>query len=372
MNQKDKNLLKGLSILTGLSLLVLYLGLKIFGDPLRLVGGLVVLYAFCCAAIAAYKAFLLKPVDPKSFGQWAVVTGCTGGLGQEFAHRIAKRGMNLVLVSRSRSKLDALAEELRKTYQIEALVLVFDFAKSTTKDEEAFYDKTLPAFIAAAPVQGDVGLLVNNVGVGDEAPFAVDEISCADVADMVKVNCGAIVNMSRAILPLFKHRKGGAIINVSSGSCAQPSPYLATYASSKAFDLHFSKSCSRELAEHGVAVLGIRPYYIAGTGLYPNAKASLNAPSASKIVEGALAHLGKYEISHAYGVHGVMGYIFGTLFEDPLTGPLIARLAKVAKVNGSMIMLQTKARNRSKAKNPDMWVPVDAKAQERLHVLGLK
>ena len=90
--------------------------------------------------------------------------------------------------------------------------------------------------------------------------------------------------MSKTLLPLFKHRGGGAVINVSSGSCAQPSPYLATYASSKAFDLHFSRSCSREYREFGVHVLGIRPYYISGTGLYPNAKPSMNATAKRDVV----------------------------------------------------------------------------------------
>ena len=230
----------------------------------------------------------------------------------------------------------------------------------------------LPEFLAAAPISGDVGLLINNVGVGDEAPFAVDEIKVADIADMVKVNCGAIVNMSRAVLPLLKHRRKGAVINVSSGSCAQPSPYLATYASSKAFDLHFSKSCSRECREFGVHVLGIRPYYISGTGLYPNAKPSYNAPAKRDVVEGAFAHLGKYEVSHAWWVHSLMGYIFGTVFEDPIFGAVIERLAKRAKLNGSMLMIQKQARERSMAKNDGMWKPIKEQSAVHLGRLGVK
>ena len=189
---------------------------------------------------------------------------------------------------------------------------------------------------------------------------------------MVKVNCGAIVNMSKALLPLFKARRGGCVINVSSGSCAQPSPYLATYASSKAFDLHFSKSCSREYKEFGVKVLGIRPYYISGTGLYPSAKPSLNAPAAMTIVEGAFAHLGKYEVSHAYWVHGLMGWVFGTLFEDPVFAPIISRLAGRAKVNGTMLAIQKSARERSRRseKMAPQWKAVDAAAEEHLRRLG--
>jgi len=357
---------------------LLFLVLTIFGvglrsfdnDVLRLIGFLVCIYGAGRGAVTAYKAFGLKPVDPCKFGSWAIVTGCTGGLGQEFTHRCAAKGLNLVLISRSKAKLETLASEIKKTYGVDAVILVFDFATSSTADEEDFYNKGLPGFLASSPVQSNVALLVNNVGVGDEAPYSVTEITTTDIAGMVKVNCGAIVNMSKSVLPLFKHRKGGCVVNVSSGSCAQPSPYLATYASSKAFDLHFSKSCSREFQEFGVHVLGIRPYYISGTGLYPNATPSLNAPSARTIVEGAFAHLGKYDVSHAYWVHGIMGWIFGTLFEDPIFGPLVARLAKWGKVNGDMLMIQKAARARSQAKRVDEWKPINEASEEHLRRLG--
>jgi 17beta-estradiol 17-dehydrogenase / very-long-chain 3-oxoacyl-CoA reductase len=374
LNQKDKNLFRALVFLLILCLMTGAGALWLFGgDPLRAVGGLVVAYAGVRLLLAARKALLTKPVDPKAFGKWALVTGCTGGLGQEFAHRCASRGLDLVLVSRSRGKLEALAKDLRAAYGVRAVVLVFDFAKSSCAEEEAFYGTELPRFLASEPVCGDVALLVNNVGVGDEAPFAVEEITVSDIHDMVKVNCGAIVNMSKAVLPLFKHRRAGAVINVSSGSCAQPSPYLATYASSKAFDLHFSKSCSREYREFGVHVLGIRPYYISGTGLYPNAKPSFNAPAKRDVVEGAFSHLGRYDVSHAWWVHSVMGYIFGTIWEDPVFGAVLGRLAKRAKLNGTMLMIQKAARKRSKEKNVNgMWNAVDAASAGHRRNLGIE
>ena len=67
-----------------------------------------------------------------------------------------------------------------------------------------------------------------------------------DVREMVLVNCAAMVNMSASVLPLFRHRRRGAVVNVSSGSARQPTPLLATYAATKAFGIHFSKSCARE------------------------------------------------------------------------------------------------------------------------------
>lgn len=108
MNPKDKNIFKGLAFLVVVCGLVVYAGLKVFGEPLRLVGALATGYAGLRLLVTCYKSFVKAPVDPATFGQWAVVTGCTGGMGQEFARRIAKKGMNLILVSRSQSKLETL------------------------------------------------------------------------------------------------------------------------------------------------------------------------------------------------------------------------------------------------------------------------
>ena len=168
MNPKDKNLLKGLAILLTLGAVVFKVGLSIFGDPLRLLGALCGGYGGVRALISLYKAMIEKPADPTQSGKWAVVTGCTGGLGQEFVNRIASRGMNLVLISRSMPKLEVLAAEMKAKYGVECTCLAFDFAQCSPEQEDNFYTKILPEFVAKAPIGGDLGLLVNNVGVGDE------------------------------------------------------------------------------------------------------------------------------------------------------------------------------------------------------------
>uniref|UniRef100_A0A7S2F1L7 Uncharacterized protein n=1 Tax=Octactis speculum TaxID=3111310 RepID=A0A7S2F1L7_9STRA len=181
-----------------------------------------------------------------------------------------------------------------------------------------------------------------------------------------------MVNMTRSLLPLMKHRKRGAIINVSSGSCAQPSPYLATYASSKAFGKHFSMSTNRENKKHGITALCIRPYYISGTGLYANPKPALNAPAASTIVAGALSSLGRCEVTFSYNVHALMGFIFGTVWEDPIFGPLLAIPAKKLNLNGTMLKLQEAARARTQRKSTAMWEAVFARSKSQLAEYNLE
>ena len=293
------------------------------------------------------------------------MTGCTGGLGQGFAETLARRGFNLLLISRSATKLDALAKELRSAHSIEARFLTFDFLHSVTgsADERKFFDQTLPKMLDE--LDNDVALLVNNVGVGNENPHLAPEVRARaalspslvvsvraasspqvdleEEAAMVRVNCGAAVRMCRVLLPRFAARRCGAILNISSGSCNQPSPcvaraislarafvpqsaarrrllrsYLAVYSATKAFLAQYSQCIAREYAAMGLLISCVTPYYISGTGLYANAKASVNAPPVRTIVSGALktvssASATERELAFGYNVHALMGFIFGSV-----------------------------------------------------------
>ena len=90
------------------------------------------------------------------FGQWAVVTGCTGGIGREYALGLAKKGMSMVLVSRSRDKLEELEKEIVKLYKVKTMVIVADFTKIEAVDYIVgeLKDSRL-----------DIGVLVSNVGI---------------------------------------------------------------------------------------------------------------------------------------------------------------------------------------------------------------
>lgn len=357
MNQKDRNLFKGIGLLAlpvlALSVLMNY-SLALAGDPLRLCGAFALFYGlFVVVKRAARSA--APSADLRAMGTWAIVTGCTGGLGEKFCEGLARRGLNLLLISRNPKKLAALKERLGKEFGVACEVLAFDFASATKEEELAFFDDALPAKLAGAPIAGDVALLVNNVGVGDEAPFYAEEIRMDEAADMIKVNCGAVVNMSKGVLPLLRLRGRGAVINVSSGSCAQPCPMLAAYSATKAFIEQYSVSCAREYRQHGVDVLCIRPYYISGTGLYPAKRATLNAPHADVVVEGALRGVGRYEVTHAYWFHGVMAFMLGGVFEDPFFGMVAAACAGALKLNGSMLMIQQSARRRVERKKPEIF-----------------
>lgn len=85
---------------------------------------------YVAARLAAFLYRLLSPVrvDVKKFGAWALVTGSTDGIGRAYAIELARRGLNLILVSRTQEKLDQVAKEIQsKTPTAQVKTISIDF-----------------------------------------------------------------------------------------------------------------------------------------------------------------------------------------------------------------------------------------------------
>jgi uncharacterized protein len=172
----------------------------------------------------------------------ALVTGASAGLGVEFARQLAARGYDLVLVARRRERLEELAAELPR----EPVVIDHDLAADAAG---------LPAKVEAAGATVD--LLVNNAGFGTYG--RVWEIEPGRDAEMVRLNCEAVVILTRAFLPAMIERGSGGVIVVASTAGMQPIPWEATYAATKAFALSFTEGLSEELRGTGVAATAVNP-----------------------------------------------------------------------------------------------------------------
>ena len=295
-------------------------------------------------------------------GGCALVTGCTAGLGRAFALGLARRGCALVLVSRNAAKLAALEAELRAAVEgCDVRSLAFDFdggggGGGEGDDDDDFYARRLPDALAAVAGDGGgggryVGLVVNNVGVGTEDPLAIDEVGAGDVASMVRVNCLGTARMCQVALPDVAGRGGGAVVNVSSGSAVQPTPYLAVYSATKAFVAQLSTSLDREWRPRNVRVLCAQPYYVSGTGLFKATRASFNAPPPDVVVDGTLATLARdaqsaVEVTRTCLAHAIIAFLFETVAEDPVLAAVTAPLARRLGINGSMVEVMSKARAR--------------------------
>lgn len=99
--------------------------------------------------------FNIGGVNILKYGKWAVVTGCTDGIGKAYADLFAKKGLNVVLISRSLDKLNKQAREIENKYKVETKVIVADFTQ---------IDSIYPN-IKAQLADLDVGILFNNVGM---------------------------------------------------------------------------------------------------------------------------------------------------------------------------------------------------------------
>lgn len=177
---------------------------------------------------------------------WALVTGASSGLGEEFARQLAARGLHLVLVARRRDMMEKLAAELHLQHGTRCQVIQSDL--SDPAEPKRVVDQ-----IAAQGVTID--LLVNNAGFGIVGE--VDNVDLSKVLTMLRLNVSAVTELTYLLLPGMLERGSGAILNVSSLSAFQPVAYMGAYAASKAYVLHFSEALHCELKGRGVTVTAV-------------------------------------------------------------------------------------------------------------------
>jgi 17beta-estradiol 17-dehydrogenase / very-long-chain 3-oxoacyl-CoA reductase len=212
-----------------------------------------------------------------------VVTGASDGLGKEFATQLAAKGFNLVLVSRTQSKLDALAAELQAKYSgLETKILAMDYSK----DNDADYEK-LAKLLSGL----DVGILINNVGQSHSIPVSFLQTAGDELQNIVTINCLGTLKTTKVVAPLLVQRKKGLILTMGSFAGVMPTPYLATYSGSKAFLQHGSSSVAAELKPQGVDVEFVISYLVT-TAMSKIRRTSLLIPSPKPFVRAVFSKIG--------------------------------------------------------------------------------
>ena len=176
---------------------------------------------------------------------YAIITGASSGLGEVFAEAFARRGQKLILVARSGEKLEAVADDLRRRYSVDVDCVVMDLAQPDAADR-----------LFRATEGKAVTTLVNNAGVAVTGAFAAEDRQ--DVQNMLVLNTQTLTALVHQYLPQIKAGHG-AIVNVASHAAFQAVPFMAAYAASKAYVLHFSEALREELRPDGVRVLAVCP-----------------------------------------------------------------------------------------------------------------
>jgi short-subunit dehydrogenase len=180
------------------------------------------------------------------YGEWAVVTGASSGIGRAIATELAAVGLNLVLVARRRMELEQLARELTAKHGAQTRVLVADLANLSGINEVEVDTKDL-----------DVGLFVAAAGFGTAGAFL--DVTLKDEFAMLDVNCRAVLALSLHFGRRFAQRGRGGLVLFGSLVGFQGTPRAAHYAATKAYVQSFAEALHLELAPKGVDVLASAP-----------------------------------------------------------------------------------------------------------------
>ncbi|HMU48114.1 MAG TPA: SDR family NAD(P)-dependent oxidoreductase [Chitinophagaceae bacterium] len=213
------------------------------------------------------------------YGDWAIVTGASSGIGLELATQLADAGFNLIINGRNEGKLlDAEHFLTRRNIQVRSVVADLSESEGIEK-----------IILAANGLK--TGLLINNAGYGTSGLF-VDSSLHSEI-NMLRVNCEAVLSLTHYFSQRFKQQKRGGIIFLSSLVAFQGVPYAANYAATKAYIQSFAEALAIELKPYAVDILVAAPGPVeSGFGRRANMKMN-NSISPDKIGVPVLSALGK-------------------------------------------------------------------------------
>lgn len=178
----------------------------------------------------------------------ALITGASMGIGYELAKEFAKNGNNVVLVARSKDKLDTIAKEFSTKYNIKADVIAADLTKNDIAQD--IYNELQQRGI-------EIEYLINNAGFGEFGLFV--ENDWAKEAQMIDLNIKTLTHFCKLFVRDMVKRGSGKIMNVASTAAFQPGPTMAVYYATKSFVLSFSEAISNELEGTGVTITALCP-----------------------------------------------------------------------------------------------------------------
>ncbi|MCJ2144146.1 SDR family NAD(P)-dependent oxidoreductase [Methylobacterium sp. E-066] len=176
-----------------------------------------------------------------------LVTGASSGIGAVYADRFARRGHDLILVARNGTRLEALAERLRREAGVTVDILQADL--------------TRPADLAAIETRlredSRIGVLVNNAGAALAGGFVGQGPD--QIADLIALNVTALTRLAAAVAPRFVTAGSGTIVNIGSVVGFVPEFGMAVYGATKAFVQYLSQALHTELGPKGVYVQAVLP-----------------------------------------------------------------------------------------------------------------
>jgi len=183
--------------------------------------------------------------------QVAIVTGASRGLGYEIAKYFLKYGSNLVICSRNHIEIKKVYEKLNRFRTKNQTILYAVTDVSSYDQVKKLINITIKKFKR-------IDILINNAGIygpkGD-----IEKISWSEWVKAIEINLFGSVQLCRAVIPHFKKKNKGKIIQLSGGGAASPLPLISSYAVSKAAVVRFVENLSEELKNYKIDVNAVAP-----------------------------------------------------------------------------------------------------------------
>ncbi len=180
-------------------------------------------------------------------GRQALITGAGEGLGAAIAEHYVASGASVMLCARTEAALEAVAARLRPRLRGDQAVHLQAPMSPVPADIDNLVRR------AVEDVLPDLSVLVNNAGI--YGPIGLlEEIDWEEWTKAISINLHGTVYPCRAVLPHFKRRRYGKIINLSGGGATNPLPRLSSYAASKAAVVRFDEDVALECAGDGIDV----------------------------------------------------------------------------------------------------------------------
>ncbi|KAM4745436.1 17-beta-hydroxysteroid dehydrogenase type 3 isoform 2-T2 [Anableps anableps] len=250
------------------------------------------------------SCFSLSKTFFTSMGEWAVVTGASEGIGRAYAFALAERGMNVVIMSRTKATLDKVAKEIGETTGQRVKVIVADFSEENVCREIEEEIKDL-----------NVGVLVNNVGVLPTfipTKFLDSEELDKTITKVINCNVKTLCKMCKIILPGMENRRKGVIINIASGIASFPFPLFTLYAASKIFVERFSQGLQAEYKDRGLIIQAVAPFGVS-TRMVGFQKTSIMTLHPEEFVQKSLQYLRAGDKTNGTICHTLLAWLLQSI-----------------------------------------------------------
>ncbi|CAD5212591.1 unnamed protein product [Bursaphelenchus okinawaensis] len=283
-----------------------------------------------------YVYFFAPPKNLQKLARsnWAAVTGATDGIGKGYVTELAKRGFNVILISRNPQKLDDVKYSMRLDFpNVQFETISFDFSTTSVDEYKRVFGDKLHK----------IGLLVNNVGCSYTVPDKFHLISGTEVKNMVNINMFSTMIMCKLVLKQMEERGSGIIVNVGSASESLNFAYYSAYCGIKRGLRRFSDSLRVEYPM--LTIQYTMPGWVA-TNLSKTNALSVTVRTAEEYSEAAVKTIGYCHTTRGFWSHQLQ---FDILESLPcfITDPLFELILRMKNLSLSLFRFYLDMRRRN-------------------------